>query len=279
MDELNLKTEETEVIGELELFKVPKYDLKKLKKRTISSTIFVGIVLFTMLFPKYNDFDVIFKAIYARNYVGFDVMENIGSVIFIIAFLIAVIFTIFNLIYLYSESEWPSIINPKKLFDFYDVFTIVPLFIMIVTVLNAFVISPATISRTSMEPNYYEGNSVFVYHLFEKYERYDVVIVFIAENDYYIKRVIGLPGETIKLQDGDIYINGVLLDDPTILKPGAHTYCNVGSLADETEICEWVIPEGSYFVMGDNREASIDSRLLGTFTEDKFYGKVILKTN
>jgi signal peptidase I len=81
----------------------------------------------------------------------------------------------------------------------------------------------------------------------------------------YIKRVIGLPGETISISDGFVYIDGVKLDEPYIA--GAITQCN-RSNCDPV-----VVPEGTVYVLGDNRRNSSDSRIFGPIPVDNIIGK------
>lgn len=282
-DDFNIHEEEEQ---QVEIYVL---NISKLRRRLIISSVSIVLALITMLIPKYHDFDVIFKALYNLRYEEYVITSNLGSIGFIIAFFASVLFTIFLWIYLYLKGAWQQKIKAKILYDAFDILSIVPFFVALVTVMNAFVISPATVTRQSMEPNYYEGDNVFILHVNE-YERYDVVIVLaeVAEedpntglyssNEHYIKRVIGLPGETIKLEGGDIYIDGKLLDDPTILKSGTGSYCYSGTYTQDASLsCTYTIPEGEYFLMGDNREASLDSRTLGTFTKDELLGKVILK--
>ena len=268
MEELNEVVEE-EVLEEKEDFteQTALYS-KKLKNKIITSVVSYVVIIFTMFFQRYEDFDV-----------------ALSSGLFLILLLFSGIVTLYAIYYMFSNrfrvSE-KSISNYfKKINDFYDVVSIIPLFIASVAVINAFIFSPATVVKTSMEPNYYENDNIVVYHLATNYKRYDVVIVKVGEEDYYIKRIIGLPGETITIKNGEIYIgtgsDEELLGDTTTLKPGAHTYCSVGNNIDTSEECTFVIPEGSYFVLGDNREASIDSRYLGLIKEDELYGKVVLK--
>ena len=84
----------------------------------------------------------------------------------------------------------------------------------------------------------------------------------------YIKRVIGLPGEIIEIRDNQVYVNGILLDEPYI--DGEKTYCNqrVG-----TACPPYTVPEDSVFVLGDNRDNSSDSRVIGMIPEDNIIGK------
>lgn len=93
------------------------------------------------------------------------------------------------------------------------------------------------------------------------------VIVFKAPPDpekAFIKRVIGVPGDTVKLQNGGVYLNGNLLDESAYLKPTVKTYG--GAFLREGETI--TVPKNSYFVMGDNRPYSSDSREWGFVTKD-----------
>ena len=91
-----------------------------------------------------------------------------------------------------------------------------------------------------------------------EYKRFDIVVVDNGK-DLIIKRVIGLPGEKIQYKDNSLYINGKKINDP---------YGN-----GNTEDFELKIPKGKYFVLGDNRQNSMDSRFFGPFSKSQIKGK------
>ena len=108
----------------------------------------------------------------------------------------------------------------------------------------------------SMERTLFDGDNLIVDKIsyrFRDPERFEVVVFpyLYEEKTYYIKRVIGLPGETVRIEDGTIYINGVPLNE----NYGVEKIKNPGRASEEI-----VLGEDEYFVMGDNRNNSKDSR-------------------
>lgn len=104
-------------------------------------------------------------------------------------------------------------------------------------------------------------------------ERGDVVVFEYPGNveKDYIKRVIALPGETVEFRDGQVFVNGVLLDEAYL--QGASTNCNGGSVCNQGPT---VVPEDSIFVMGDNRANSSDSRAWGPLKLERVIGQAWL---
>jgi signal peptidase I len=124
------------------------------------------------------------------------------------------------------------------------------------------------IEGQSMEPNLHDGEYVLIdkiSYLLHPPERGDV-IVFLPPNEVrdYIKRVIGLPGDTVEIRGGQVYVNGIALDEP-YLKYSANN-----------DMPARVIEAGRYFVMGDNRNNSSDSRSFGAITPQSIVGRAWL---
>jgi signal peptidase I len=136
-----------------------------------------------------------------------------------------------------------------------------------------FVAQPHRVRGDSMLPNYHNDEYILtekVSYRLGKPERGDVVVLKYPVNPTvdFIKRVVGLPGETILLKDGNVYINNVLLNEPYLSEITA----TIGN-AKILEGVPFTIPEGEYVVMGDNRARSSDSRAWGTVPIQNIRGK------
>lgn len=110
---------------------------------------------------------------------------------------------------------------------------------------------------------------------FEPEEAFDKFVYYVLElnKTSYIKRVIGLPGDHVKIEDGKVYINGEKLDEP-YLAEGIQT----GKLTTMyTPYLDVVVPEGHLFLMGDNRPNSTDSRCFGCIPYEKIESRVLIR--
>jgi signal peptidase I len=131
-----------------------------------------------------------------------------------------------------------------------------------------FLYQPVKVEGTSMLPRLEDQDRLFInkfaYH-FEKIERGDVVVFYYPRDPEksYIKRVIALPGDDLRIDAGRVYVNGELLTEPYVPRRYRDTRSQEGT----------VIPAGEYFVMGDHRSISSDSRDFGPVPRDLIYGK------
>lgn len=148
---------------------------------------------------------------------------------------------------------------------------------LVIVVIITAIIKPTIVKEHSMDPTLQENNYLLINKLAYKVgeEQRGDIIVFESElegedgeNRLLIKRIIGLPGETIRIQDGEVYINGTMLEED---------YLNDGTTSGE--VIDYVVPEGHFFVMGDNRLVSIDSRSkeVGCVPEDAIMGKAFVR--
>jgi signal peptidase I len=124
---------------------------------------------------------------------------------------------------------------------------------------------------TSMEPNFHEGQRVVVnkaVYFFGEPKRGDVVIFKapVSQQDDYIKRIIGLPEDTIEVKDQAVYVNDVKLDEPYIKNPPRYTMDKI------------TVPKDNYFVLGDNRNNSNDSHYGWLLPRQNVIGKAWLST-
>ena len=144
-------------------------------------------------------------------------------------------------------------------------------------VLRFFVAEPHKVSGRSMVPNFQDGDYIITNKISARsadFKRGEVVILKNPRNleQVFIKRVIGLPGERIALLNSSVYINGNPIPEP-YLPPGTKTP-GESFLTDGEEI---LVPDNQYFVIGDNRTGSSDSREWGPITSDLIKGTAFLR--
>ena len=138
-------------------------------------------------------------------------------------------------------------------------------------------IKPTIVKESSMQPTLYANNYIFLskqHYRFLEPKIGDIVVFHTdlttneGQEKLLIKRVIALPGDVVTIAEGDVYVNGVLLEEPYIYEDETVGYI------DNLEV-----PEGELFVMGDNRRVSIDSRSdsVGCVPADQIVGKAFFR--
>jgi signal peptidase I len=133
-----------------------------------------------------------------------------------------------------------------------------------------FVYQPVKVEGTSMMPGLSDQERIFINKFVYRYESIDRgdVVVFRYPNDpskSYIKRVIAVPGDTVQISFGRVYVNGHRLAEPYVPE----------QYSDERSMPEIAVPPESFFVMGDHRNMSSDSRDFGAVGRDYIYGKAV----
>jgi signal peptidase I len=133
-----------------------------------------------------------------------------------------------------------------------------------------FVIQPVKVEGTSMQPHLADQDRIFVNRFIYRFvdiHREDVVVFWYPKDrsKSFIKRVMGIPGDEVEIREGVVYINGSRIDEP-YLSPEYRDYRSFSKV---------VVPFGQYFVLGDHRSSSNDSRHWGFVAHDLIYGKAI----
>ena len=150
---------------------------------------------------------------------------------------------------------------------------LVPYIIIVISVvlIRTFIMTPVRVHGESMSPYLEEGEILILNKLDNSYERFDIVVI--NSNDTkIIKRIIGLPGETVSYKECKLYINDEEVED--FVKD-----CTTKEFSLTTLYDYLMIPDGYYFVMGDNRDNSSDSRdyRIGLINESQIEGTVSIR--
>lgn len=166
--------------------------------------------------------------------------------------------------------------------------------VVVIIPVRVFLFQPFFVQGSSMEPNFEDGQYLvisefgykqtdidfterlrFTVDAFKTIERQDVTVFRYPKNpeQFFIKRVIGLPGEAVEIRRGKVIIYNMLHPDGFVLDESA--YLSSGSLTQDMQ--KVVLGEDEYFVMGDNRMFSYDSRSIGPIKKDKIIGRVLLR--
>ena len=139
--------------------------------------------------------------------------------------------------------------------------SLIPYIIIIVVVvfIRTFIVTPVKVDGTSMYPTL-DGDEIMLLNKLGHIDRFDIVVIHLNDEEgNLIKRVIGLPGETVEIRDNKIYVNDELLEDSY----GYGTTYNIDPVT---------LSEDEYFVLGDNRIISLDSRVFGKINRSEIKG-------
>lgn len=135
--------------------------------------------------------------------------------------------------------------------------------IIVVILIRTFIATPVRVDGDSMVNTLHDGE-ILILNKLSKIKRYDIVVLYEEQDDNIIKRVYGLPGETIRIENNKIYINGKVIEDKFAF--GKTSFVSDITLKDD-----------EYFVLGDNREISKDSRILGPINNKNIKGVTVFR--
>lgn len=173
--------------------------------------------------------------------------------------------------------------NKNEVFEWIKALAIA---VIIAVVIRSFIFTNYVVEGESMMPTLQNANRLIVskiqYHITQP-KRFDIIIFHATPTEDYVKRVIGLPGDTVQYKNDMLYINGKKVDEPYLkpykskLLPGEDLTqdFSLKTLKSTNGVAR--VPKGKLFVMGDNRQNSVDSRIFGFVDESQIVGKVDLR--
>ena len=142
---------------------------------------------------------------------------------------------------------------------------------LIVILIRIFIISPVRVDGISMVPTLSDGDFMLVEKFDKDYKRFDIVVLK-NNSDRLIKRIIGLPGDKIEYKDDTLYVNDTKVDENFTRGSSTEDF-SISKLGVKK------IPNDYYFVVGDNRNVSMDSRMIGLIKKSDIEGKAIFDFN
>ncbi|MBM7571480.1 signal peptidase I [Aquibacillus albus] len=160
----------------------------------------------------------------------------------------------------------------------WSIIRVVTIAVLLAVFFRSYLFASYVVDGKSMEPTLYDGNLLMVNKVIygiKDISRFDVIVFHANEEEDYVKRVIGQPGDHIEYKDDQLYLNGDAIEerylDPYRTNDG-ELLTNDFTLEEVTG--EMQVPEGKIFVMGDNRRESLDSRAFGFVNIETVVGKV-----
>ncbi len=144
---------------------------------------------------------------------------------------------------------------------------------LVALVIRQFLFTPVVVSGESMEPTFHDANKIIISKV-EKINHFDMIVFHApGTKDDYIKRVIGLPGDVVVMEDDTLFINGKEYEENYVKANDSQVF--EGQKVTEDFAVE--VPDGQLFVLGDNRRNSTDSRIIGCIDEASVVGVVKIR--
>lgn len=177
----------------------------------------------------------------------------------------------------YKQSQTPS--SAKALEFFWEMFKVVIISLVIILPIRYFLIQPFYVKGASMEPNFYDHEYLIIDEIsyrFNEPKRGDIAVFKYPKDpkQYFIKRVIGLPGEHIKIENGRVFLvidGSYKLIEESYLPADIQTNLPLRGYGDVT------LGADEYFLLGDNRGESLDSRIFGPVKKDFIIGRTWIR--
>jgi len=187
------------------------------------------------------------------------------------------------MIKLFKRNKYPKFLlddlslGRQALIFSWEVFKVVVISLAIIIPVRYFLIKPFYVKGASMEPNFYDNEYLIIDEIsyrFNEPVRGDIIVLNdpSQNNQYFIKRIVGLPGERIKIEDGQIYVFNQQYPAGKSLK---ENYLSSGvQTKGDIDIS---LNQGEYYILGDNRPSSLDSRFFGQIERQAIVGRVLLR--
>jgi signal peptidase I len=170
----------------------------------------------------------------------------------------------------------PMKVDKKMQDGIWDWVKAIILALLLVLIIRFYVFIPLKVEGDSMSPTLAQGNYL-LYETFSDIDRFDIIIFSNEDGQTLIKRVIGLPGDSISYSEDQLYLNGEVIEEPflgTEQQQGMDVFTSDFDLFSLTGV--EIVPEDSYFVLGDNRVRSRDSRIFGFVPQADIAGKAAM---
>ncbi|WP_084226118.1 signal peptidase I [Planococcus salinarum] len=146
---------------------------------------------------------------------------------------------------------------------------------LVLLVARQFIYEPVEVHGKSMMPTFEENDRIILMKISE-IEPFDMIVFKVADEKNYLKRVIGIAGDTVEIAEGTLQINGVAAEEPYLKNNRLlASQGDYGQMAEDFPAI--TVPAGYYFVLGDNRLNSVDSRMIGFIKKEDVIGEVMFR--